>query len=156
MTRINYTDEQINEFLDLAQEVGITKAKRELGYPGSWDTANRWAKARDITVATDEVKQRSAAMREWYKDEELITIAQEGMNRVYEELVNNRSLNADEQKKLASAFSTYARDFLTIQGRSTSITETRSSDEFDARIQDMLNQERMKNLNKKEGAAVQD
>lgn len=147
---MNYSDEQINNFLELAQEVGITKAKRELGYPKSWSTAAYWAKNRGVTVAVDEVMAKTKATDEWYKTEEVITIAQTGMNRVYDELVNNAELTADDQKKLAEAFVKHYNAWANAQGKATSITESRETDAFDVHLQDLLNAERAKNLSKKE------
>jgi len=141
-----YSDKQINEFLALAQEVGITKAKRELGYPKSWSTAQYWAEKRGVEVAVDEVKQKAAVTREWYQTEEVITIAQEGFNRVYEELVNNNDLTPDDQKKLAEALTKHYNVWANAQGKATNISETRSNDSVDTHIQELLNMERAKNL----------
>ena len=145
-----YTDEDINNFLELAQEVGITRAKRELGYPNSWSTAQRWAKVRGIEVAVDEVMAKAKATGEWYKTEEVITIAQEGMNRVYEQLVEAQDLSADDQKKLAEALMKHYNVWANAQGKATSISETRQQDGMDAHLIELLNEERMKNLSKKE------
>lgn len=152
MAIMNYSDEMINDFLEIAQEVGITRAKRELGYPKSWSTAQRWAKLRGVEVNVDEVMQKAADAREWYKTEEVIIVAQEGFNRVYEELVNNDSLTADEQKKLAEALQKHYNVWASAQGKATQITETRDgvSSEFDAHLQDLLNTERARNMMKKE------
>lgn len=149
---MSYSDEEINNFLTLAQEVGITKAKRELGYPKSWSTGQYWAKNRGVTVAVDEVMAKAKSTDEWYKTEEVITIAQEGMNRVWDELLNNASLLPDDQKKLAEAFQKYTNVWLTAQGKAANITESRDTDSFDARIAEMLEAERMRNLTKKENA----
>lgn len=146
-----YSDEQINEFLALAQEVGITKAKRELGYPKSWSTAQYWAKQRNVLVATDEVMAKAAGTREWYKTEEVITVAQEGFNRVYDELVNNADLTPDDQKKLAEALMKHYNVWANAQGKATSITESRQTDTMDEHLQELLNMERTKNLMRKEG-----
>lgn len=145
-----YSDEDINEFLALAQEVGITRAKRELKYPNSWSTAQRWAKLRGIEVATDEVMAKAAATREWYKTEEVITIAQEGFNRIYEELTTNSNLTADDQKKLSEALMKHYNVWANAQGKATAITETRQTDTMDEHLQELLNIERSKNLLRKE------
>ena len=145
-----YTDQEINTFLELAQEVGITRAKRELKYPNSWSTAQRWAKMRGVEVAVDEVMQKAATSREWYKTEEVITIAQEGFNRVYEELTQNPDLTADDQKKLAEALMKHYNVWANAQGKATSITESRQTDTMDDHLQELLNMERAKNLSKKE------
>lgn len=148
-----YNDKEINDFLELAQEVGITRAKRELGYPNSWSTAQRWAKMRGIEVATDEVMAKAAASREWYKTEEVITIAQEGFNRVYYELVNNQDLTADDQKKLAEALMKHYNVWANAQGKATSITESRQTDTMDEHLNELLNMERAKNAMRKENAS---
>jgi hypothetical protein len=148
MQKMTYSDKEINDFLELAQDQGITKTMRQLGYPNSWGTAQRWADLRGVEVAVDEIRQKAVATREWYKDEELITIAQEGLNRVYEDLTRKEDLSADDQRKLSSAFSTYVKDILTIQGRSTQISENRNTDALDAHLQELLFSEVEKNKSK--------
>lgn len=148
-----YSDEDINNFLDLAQEVGITRAKRELGYPNSWSTAQRWAQVRGVTVAVDEVMAKAAGTREWYKTEEVITIAQEGFNRVYDELVNNPNLTPDDQKKLAEALMKHYNVWANAQGKATAISETRTTDSMDEHLAELLNMERAKNLARKENVS---
>lgn len=145
-----YSDEEINNFLELAQEVGITKAKRELGYPASWSTAQYWAEKRNVKIAVDEVMAKAAQTREWYKTEEVITIAQEGFNRVYDELVNNDSLTSDDQKKLADALTKHYQVWANAQGKATNISETRSTDSMDEHLQELLNTERAKNMLKRD------
>jgi outer membrane protein assembly factor BamD (BamD/ComL family) len=147
-----YTDEQINDFLELASEVGITKAKRELKYPNSWGTAQRWAKMRGIEIPVDEVMAKAAGTREWYKAEEVMTVAQEGFNRVWEELTTNESLTPDDQKKLAEALQKHFNVWSAAQGKAQVITENKSTDGFDARIEEMLNAEKAKNMLRKEEA----
>lgn len=145
-----YSDQQINDFLALAQEVGITKAKRELGYPKSWGTAQYWAKNRDVKVAVDDVMANAKALDEWYKDEEVLVTAQEGISRVYQDLTTKTDLTPDDQKKLSEAFVKHYTVWANIQGKATSISETRSTDAFDGQIEELLRIERAKNLAKKE------
>jgi hypothetical protein len=143
---MSYSDEQINEFLELAQEIGIGRAIRQLGYPNSWSTAQRWAKTHNVTVAVDELKQRSKAFHDWYETEEVLLIAQEGMNRVYEELMTNSKLSADDQKKLGEALTKHYNVWANAQGKATNISESRTGDGMDMGLIDMLNEERAKNL----------
>lgn len=145
-----YTDEQINEFLALAQELGITRAKRELGYPGSWGTAQRWAQLRGVEVAVDAVMQKAATAREWYRTEEVITVAEEGFNRVYQELTETTELSPDDQKKLAEALNKHYQVWANAQGKATNITETRETDVFNEHLEALLNAERAKNVLRKE------
>ena len=147
---MNYTDEQINNFLEIAQEVGITRAKRELGYPSSWSTAQRWAQLRKVDVSVDEIMQKAAVAREWYKTEEVILVAQEGFNRVYQELTENSNLTPDDQKKLAEALQKHYNVWANAQGKATSITETREGDALDAHLQDLIMQVKAENKLKKE------
>lgn len=150
MNQTRYTDDLINDFLELAQEVGITKAKRELGYPNSWGTAQRWAKLRNVEIPVDEVMSKAAATREWYKAEEVMTISQEGFNRVYEELTSNKDLSPDDQKKLAEALQKHYNVWASAQGKAQVITETRSTDGMDEHLTELLNMEKAKNMLRKE------
>lgn len=146
MVNAKYSDKQINDFLDLAQDVGITKAKRELKYPNSWATAQRWADMRGVKVATDDLKAQAAATREWYKEEEVKTLVQEGFNRVYNDLVTKTDLSADDQKKLSDAANKYYQMWVNIQGKASTITETRSSDSMDEHLQELFNMQVAKNV----------
>ena len=145
MARIDYSDEQINDFLDVAQEVGIGKAIRQLGYPASWSTAHRWAELRGVKVMIDEVKAKAKAFHDWYETEDMLLVAQEGILRVHDELVNNDKLSSDDQKKLSEAFTKYSNQWLVLQGKANNVTESRQGDGMDAGIIDLLNAERAKN-----------
>jgi hypothetical protein len=152
---MSYSDEQINDFLELAQEIGITRAKRELGYPKSWGTAQRWAEVRGVSVAVDEVKAQAAAVREAYKDEDVMVVVTEGFNRVYEEITTNEDLTPDDQKKLSEAANKYYNMYASIKGKATSITETRQTDTMDQHLEELLNAERAKNILRKEDVTDQ-
>lgn len=141
----NYDDKMINDFLELATEIGITKSMRELGYPKSWGTASRWAELRGIEIPVDEVMAKAAATREWYKAEEVMTVAQQGFSRVWEELSTNNSLSPDDQKKLAEALQKHYNVWASAQGKAQVITETRSTDGMDDHLLELLNMEKAKN-----------
>lgn len=137
-----YTDEMIDEYLALAQEVGLTKAKRELGYPSSWATGKRWAEVRGIEIPVDDIMAKAAATREWYKQEEVMVVAQEGFNRVYSDLVGNDNLTPDDQKKLAEALQKHYNVWASAQGKAQVITENRSTDTMDENLQELMNMEK--------------
>ena len=143
MARINYSDEDIAEFLELAQDIGIGRAIRQLGYPNSWGTAQRWAQARGIKVEVDDLKARSKSYHDWYTTEETLLVAQQGMSRVYEQL-QEAELDPDEQKKLADAFQKYANTWLLLQGKANNISERRESTQADLEIVELLRLERAK------------
>jgi hypothetical protein len=142
---MNYSDEQINDFLEVAQDIGITRAMRQLKYPNSWSTAQRWAKVRNITVAIDELKSKAKEFHQWYTTEEVLLVAQEGMNRIYEDLTTNDDLTPDDQKKLGEAFTKHYNVWANAQGKATNITESRQLDQMDAHLIDLLNVEVAKN-----------
>lgn len=141
-----YEDKQVEDFIELATEVGISRAMRELKYPNSWNTANNWLKARGITVTVDSLKASAAATREWYKDEEALLVAQAGMERVYEKLVEE-DLDADSMKKLAEAYQKYANTYLLLKGKATDIKENRETSEMDLEIKNLIQQQ--ENMNNK-------
>lgn len=148
-----YNDKEINDFLELAQEVGITKAKRELGYPKSWSTAQYWAEKRGVKVAVDEVMAKTKSAGIQYKNEDVITIAQEGMNRVYDDLVSKNDLTPDDQKKLSEALMKHYNVWANAQGKATNISESRVSESnLDGHLQDLINAEKAKNLLKRESS----
>ena len=143
MARINYSDEDIAEFLDVAQDIGIGRAIRQLGYPNSWGTAQRWAQARGIKVEVDDLRAKSKAYHDWYQTEEALLIAQQGMSRIYEQLQES-DLDPDEQKKLSEAFQKYANTWMLLHGKATNINESRQTTQQDLAIAEMLRAERVK------------
>lgn len=139
-----YTEQQITEWLSLAKEVGITKAIRELGYPKAWLTGKRWADSRGIDIDVDEVRAKAANMREWYKDEEKLLIAQEELNRIHEAL-QQTGLTADDLKKLADAYKRTIETMNLVEGKATNIQETQSTDAFDEAYMRLIKEEQGQN-----------
>lgn len=143
MSNKSYSDEEIETFITTASDVGIARAQRELGYPNSWATANRWIKSRGIEITVDSLKSKSAEFNQWYDTEETLIIAQAGMDRVYETLME-QNLLPDDQKKMAEAFQKYANTWMLLKGRSTNITETRSVGELNLEVQQIIEEEEAK------------
>lgn len=144
MSRINYTDKEIADFLDVAREIGVTRAKRKLGYPTAWGTAQRWVKNAGIEVPLDEIKAQAAAHYDWYKAEELLIVAKEALLNIMD-TQQQGNLTADEQKKLAEAFQKYVNTILLLEGKATSITESRKVDSMDTGLMDLINEEKARN-----------
>lgn len=147
MTNLNgnrYTDAQKADFLELASEIGITRAMRQLGFPLSWGVARGWLQAAGITAPVDEIKAKAAEAREWYKTEDLLLVAQEGIRRVYLEL-QTADLDPDQHKKMSEAFQKYVNSWRLLQEKATSITETQHKDSFDLELADVLGQEQARN-----------
>lgn len=127
MAHIKYTDEQRATFLELALEVGITRAKRQLGFPHSWQTGKTWADAAGIELPLDDIKAQAAAAYDWYKTEDLLITVQEGLRRAQEALENSEGMSPDDQKKLAEAVQKYTNTWLLLQGKANSISERRET-----------------------------
>ena len=144
-TAKRYSDEEQAAFLEHAQDVGIGRAIRDLGYPNSWATAKRWADSRGIEVEINTLKQKAKSYDLWYTDRDALLVAEEGMERVSEQL-REKNLEADEIKKLAEAYQKYANTWLLIQGKSTNITESHHKDAADLEIFDIINKEKAKDL----------
>lgn len=133
-----YTEEERETFLALAQEVGIGRALRELGYPKSYQTALDWAKNRGITVDVDPVMSKVKAFDELYKTEHMLAVIKEGVGRIYQELTENPSLDADAQKKLSEAAQKYTNSWLLLQGKANNINETQNKDVIDAELMSLV------------------
>lgn len=133
-----YTEEQREEFLALAQEVGIARAQRELGYPGSYQSALNWAKNRGVTVDVDPVMSKVKAFDDLYQTEHMLAVIKEGIGRVFQELTENPNLDADAQKKFSEATQKYVNSWLLLQGKANNINETQNKDVVDAELMSLV------------------
>lgn len=140
-----HSEEQIEEFLKHAQEEGIARAMRDLGYPKSYATALRWAKNRGVSVNVDPVMQHVKAFDDLYNTEHMLAVVKEGVLRVYERLTEDSSLDADSQKKLAETFQKYSNQWLVLQGKANAINETQTKESSDVELMNLIMQEREKN-----------
>jgi len=145
MTQRTYTDEEIDIFIESAKDVGLSRAMRELGYPGSWATAKRWVDARGIKIDIDALKAAAAEAREWYKDEEVIRVAEAGMERIYEQLTENETLTPDDVKRLSEGYQKFSNQWMAMKGKTQTISETRSVGETDMAIKDLIAAEQARN-----------
>jgi len=139
-----YSDEEIANFLDVATDIGIGRAIRELGYPASWMTAKRWADLRGIEVEVNAMKAKAKSYDLWYNDRDVLLGAEAGMARVMESLEED-DLTADDKKKLAESYQKFANVWLTVQGKANNITESHTKDGADLEIMRLLNQELERN-----------
>jgi hypothetical protein len=140
-----FTEEEITKFLDVAQEVGIGKAIRDLGYPKSWATGQKWAEMRGVKVSLNEVMANAKKYHTYYETEDMLAVVEEGIMRAKEKFVEE-DLDADELKKVSESVQKLSNTWLLLQGRATGINESRQSDKMDEDIAALLMQERKKNL----------
>lgn len=144
MSNKRYPDDKVkDDFCVLAQEVGIGKAIRELGYP-TYPTAITWMKARNITPNIDTLMQTVKQYHLFWENAEARVVAESGMARIHELLANDE-IGPEEMKKLADAYSKYVNAWLVLQGKSNDIRESRETTQSDLAIMDLLNAQRAKN-----------
>lgn len=139
-----YNNEQIADFLERASEIGITRTKRELGYPNSWATGKRWMDSAGIDVPLDEIKAQAAAHHDWYETEEYLLVGQELMVAI-QRMAQEQDLTPDEVKKAAEGYQKVVNTWLLLKGKATNINESRHKDSTDVELMQMLSEEQMRN-----------
>ena len=140
-----FNEEQISEFIECANEMGIGPAMRYLGYPKSYHTAKKFYVQRNLDMPTSNTL---AAMTKnldiFYKDNEKILAAQAVIDRSVEKLYED-DLLAEDINKLSNAIHKAIQTINLIEGKSTNINENRSKDGTDLAIVDMLNEAKARN-----------
>lgn len=139
-----FTEEQISEFIEMANEMGIGPAMRYLGYPKSYHTAKRFYMQRNIDMPTaNTLAQMSKQLDIFYTDREKVLAAQAVIDRTVEALYED-TLVSDDIAKLSNALHKAIQTINLIEGKSTNINENRSKDGSDLAIVDMLNEAKMR------------
>lgn len=134
MARIEYDNEQKVEFIEVANEKGIGPAMRELGYPGSHHTANKWFDEAGMDRPTVSSLQRHAAsLGVHYKDEEELAGIQMIMDR-YADMLTEKDLDADELNKLSNGYQKVIQTKRLIEGKSVNVSESHTKDATDLEI----------------------
>ena len=140
-----FNEEQIAEFIELSQEMGIGPAMRELGYPKSYHTAKKWYVQRNMDMPTaNTLAVISKQLDIFYTDRDKIVAAQAVIDRTVEKLYED-DLLAEDINKLSNALHKAIQTINLIEGKSTNINENRSKDGSDLAIIDMLNEAKMRN-----------
>ena len=140
-----YTDEQVTEFIEIAGEMGIGPAMRQLGYPKSYHTAKKFFVQRNVDTPTaNSLAVMAKQLDIFYTDREKILAAQAVIDRSVEALYQD-NLVSDDISKLSNALHKAIQTINLIEGKSTNINENRSKDGSDLAIVDMLNEAKMRN-----------
>ena len=140
-----FTEEQISEFIETANEMGIGPSMRLLGYPKSYHTAKKFYTQRNIDMPTANTLAVMAKQLDiFYTDKEKVLAAQAVIDRSVEALYED-NLVSDDISKLSNAIHKAIQTINLIEGKSTNINENRSKDGSDLAIVDMLNEARMRN-----------
>lgn len=150
MSYSKFTEEQISEYIEIANEMGIGPAMRYLKYPGSYHTAKKFYIQRNLELPSpDSLAVIARSLGIFYSDKEKIVAAQAVLDRCYEKLVED-ALDSDELNKLANAVHKAIQTINLIEGKSTAINESRSKDGTDLALTDMLNEAKMRNAEMKD------
>lgn len=142
--KITYSEDQRKEFLELAQEVGISRAIRMLGYP-THRMAKLWGQKYSIDLPLNELSQYANDMKQLYGDEEKLYTGQLALDRITERLSAGEELDGDELKKLAEAYKSTLTAMNLAQGKATNINESRVQDLFDSEINALFAQQEASN-----------
>jgi hypothetical protein len=140
-----FTEEQVSEFIECANEMGIGPAMRYLQYPKSYHTAKKFYMQRNIEMPTaNTLAVMSKQLDVFYRDKEKVLAAQAVIDRTVEALYED-ALTSDDISKLSNALHKAIQTINLIEGKSTNINENRSKDGSDLAIVDMLNEAKMRN-----------
>lgn len=145
-----FNEEQVSEFIELAQEMGIGPAMRQLGYPKSYHTAKKFFVQRNIEMPTANTLAVIAKQLDiFYTDRDKIVAAQAVIDRTVEKLYED-DLLAEDINKLSNALHKAIQTINLIEGKSTNINENRSKDGQDLAIIDILNEAKARSSSIKE------
>ena len=140
-----FTEEQVSEFIECANEMGIGPAMRYLGYPLSYHTAKKFYMQRNLDMPTSNtLAVMSKQLDIFYKDREKVLAAQAVIDRTVEALYQD-TLASDDIYRLSNALHKAIQTINLIEGKSTNINENRSKDGTDLAIVDILNEAKMRN-----------
>lgn len=149
--KIIYSDRQIDEFIEVAQENGIGPAMRQLQYPGSAATARKWFNMRGAEIPTvDSLMARAVELKVFYSDKEKKLVAMTALDRIMEQL-ETKELTPDDLNKIANALSKIVQTFNLIEGKATTISESHTKDGADLGLIDILNEQKAKNAAREAG-----
>lgn len=149
-----FTEEQISEFIEMANEMGIGPTMRTLGYPKSYHTAKRFYVQRNIDMPTaNSLAVMAKDLAIFYNDKEKVLAAQAVLDRSIEKLYEE-DLLAEDINKLSTAIHKAIQTINLIEGKSTNINENRSKDGSDLAIVDMLNEAKMRSESIKQSLKV--
>lgn len=154
MAKKFYSEEDKREFIECAQEMGVSPAMRKLNYPGSWSTAQRWFVEADLELPTvDSLASKAAQMKAYYGDHEKLYGAQVIADRIIE-MAHETELTPDEINKLTNAYSKAIQTFNLIEGKATNISESHTKDGADLALMDMLNEQKARNVAFEQGISA--
>lgn len=126
-----YEYEERRTFAELAGDVGLARAKRELQYPSSWSTGKKWCEEFGIEIELDELKAKAASFNSFYEETELRIVQQDLIIRALE-LMEDSNLTAEKLDKIAATIKKATDSIQMLRGKATSRTAVEDTLEVDA------------------------
>ncbi len=114
-----YDYEQRKTFAELAGDMGLAKAKRELGYPDSWSTGKKWTEEFGIEIELDALKSKAAQYNSFYEETELRIAQQDALARGLE-LMEDPNLTPAEYDKIVNGLNKATNSIQMLRGKATS------------------------------------
>ena len=148
-----YTDEDKNKFCELAQEIGVARAQRQLGYPVSSMTGIKWLRARGVEYKVNKTMAEVRAYHTYYQTEDLIMAMDNAMSVIDEMLVTVET--ADDMKKLSDALYKIVTTKNLLEGKATAINEKRERNAIDEEILSLIDVEKNRNAKLKENKTAE-
>lgn len=128
-----YSEEQADTFCNLALDIGIGAAQKELGYPKHYMTCRRWLDSRGMVVEIDTVKAKAKDWNIWYTDSDMTMTAQEIINKA-SEMITSDDITPHDLEKIANTVKKATELIRTIQGK-----DAKSDTQTDKNIEELLN-----------------
>lgn len=141
-TSKRYSDEEKAEFCELAQQIGIGRARRELGFP-AYPTAIAWMNQRGIEPNVDKAMQTVKRFHQHYEMEDLMVVFDDAISAAEELIMQAKT--ADDLNKIAGALNKIVQTRNLIEGKATAINEKRETTQQDLEIMELLSSERARN-----------
>jgi len=169
----NYTEEQKQEFCELAAKVGVAEAREILGYPSNaagW----LWAEAYGITAPKSALASHSALIRHLHGEGEKLALCHLILDKAYSLLMEGTEQRNEDGEpifiegpngetirltapttpndlsKLAGVVDRIVRTMELLEGRATDRSEILASDSTDIEIKNLIEQIKSRNNTKKE------
>lgn len=118
-----YSKEEADTFVDLALDIGMGAAQKELGYPKHYMTCRKWLDQRGVVVDIDTVKAKAKDWNVWYNDSDLTMTAQEIINKA-SEMISDDDISPVELEKIANSVKKAVELIRTIQGKDVKTDST--------------------------------
>ena len=137
-----YTDEEQKIWVEMAQEIGIARTIRELGYP-SFSNGMLWLKKRGVEVERSDIMAVARQYNQLYKTEDMLNVIDAGIG-VAEELIATAE-TPDDVKKISEAIAKLVNTRLLLEGKANSISESRKASPVDLEIMALIDEQRKVN-----------